>query len=375
MENVIDHKLTLDPGVTRSQQSLLAAWDRKLQMEEWNPGEFLGSDLALSEEFGVSRTVVRGALEILERSGCIRRVPRRGVVLERGFTLDRRPQDAPPAEELFFIRWVDDTFVLDLLAGASAQADRCSFKFSQGMAHQSETVLVELLDHLPDNCRNLLMLPMESQAVIAAMRRALDRGVRIVQLDRYIEGLAAPAVIFDHCQGGVLATRHLLARHPGPVHYFGCMNPVSHRKRHQGWRDAMFEAGFVDLDRYVIPYPDDRRVELIRPEEFFAECRPLLAGFLRRSETPISIFAAGDAWARQVYQVAEELRLTVGKDIRLVGFDNLELCERLTPTLSSIAVPRRQLGAEAVRMLADNPRKMVGYCKILPVELIVRQSS
>lgn len=367
--------LNLGVGVTRAQKNLLEAWSRKQAQGQWQPGEFIGSDLALSEQFGVSRTVVRGALEILEQQQLVRRILRHGFVLERNFSLDSGKETAPSHGELFFIRWFEDALILDILTGLQEQAQRRGFSVLQGSAHLSESLLIEMLDHLPESCRNLVMLPFETPEVIAAMHRALKRGVRIVQLDRYIENFPAPSVVCDNFCGGILATRHLLEQHDGPVYFWGNSDAVSSRKRFLGWRDTMHDAGYLQLDQYVIPHPKDLRAEVRLPEEVHAVCREYLHEFLKQASSPMSIFAVSDSWALQVYQVAKELNLQIGKDIFLVGFDDLELCRRLTPTLTSIAVPRKQFGVEAVELLAEEPGKLTGYCKILPVELKVRDSS
>ncbi len=366
--------LTLDSEVTKSQQSLLQTWNRKLLQQDWKPGEFLGSDLALSEQFGVSRTVVRGALDILERAGCIRRIPRRGIVLERGFFLEQR-EEKKVLEDLLFIRWADDALSIDILTGLTRQAESCGFNLIQGMAHQNDKAFIEMLDHLPENCHNVALIPMEIPTVVDAMCRVQERGIRIIQIDRYIEGFPAPSIMFDNYQGGIMATRHLLSRHDGPVFFFGCLNPLSSRKRHQGWHDAMYEAGFNDIKQYIIPMRDDSRMELITAEEYFKQRRGCLIDFLKQQQFPISIFAMGDAWARQVYDIAPELGLEIGRDIFLVGYDNLDLCDRLSPSLTSISVPRVQLGMEAIKLLSEIPRNVTGYCRMLPVELKERQSS
>ena len=367
--------LSLGIGVTRAQRSLLEAWSRKQSQGQWRPGEFIGSDLALSEQFGVSRTVVRGALEILEQRQLVCRIPRRGFVLERNFSLDAAGETSPGLKELFFVRWFDDALILDILTGLQEQAQVRGFTVLQGSANLSETLLVEMLDHLPESCRNLVLLPFETPEVIAAMHRVLKRGVRIVQLDRYIENFPAPSVVCDNFCGSMLATRHLLEQQDGPVYFWGNSDAVSSRKRIQGWRNAMYDAGYLELERYVIPPPENLRAEVRQPEEIHAVCREYLRKFLERAQYPMSIFAISDSWALQVYQVAKGLGLRIGTDILLTGFDDLELCRRLTPTLTSVAVPRKQFGVEAVELLAEEPGRLAGYCKILPVELKIRESS
>ncbi len=49
--------------------------------ESFKPGDMLASQVELTERFGVSRAIIRGALEILETTGVIQRVQGKGAVV------------------------------------------------------------------------------------------------------------------------------------------------------------------------------------------------------------------------------------------------------------------------------------------------------
>ena len=89
------------------------------------------------------------------------------------------------------------------------------------------------------------------------------------------------------------------------------------------------------------------------------------------------IFTINDYWARGVYWAAEKLGLKVGRDVFVVGFDNLPFCEAMPVPLSSIKYDPQLIGYEAARILhhdllgeTEHPRHTV-----LPVELVIRASS
>ncbi len=51
------------------------------------------------------------------------------------------------------------------------------------------------------------------------------------------------------------------------------------------------------------------------------------------------------------YRAIKTAGLSIPGDIRIVGFDNLPICEFLTPSLTSVSVDKRQLGSQAVNSL------------------------
>lgn len=52
-----------------------------------------------------------------------------------------------------------------------------------------------------------------------------------------------------------------------------------------------------------------------------------------------------------VYQAAFELGLKIPNDISVIGFDGLDLMERLGPPLTTVDIHPRQLGARAAEAL------------------------
>ena len=71
-----------------------------------------------------------------------------------------------------------------------------------------------------------------------------------------------------------------------------------------------------------------------------------------------------------------EAGLRVPQDIAVMGTDNLEICNMITPTLTTTAQPRKRIGQLAVEMLI---RQIIGEkdqeSLFLPHELIVRNST
>ncbi|MEL6329273.1 MAG: LacI family DNA-binding transcriptional regulator [Planctomycetota bacterium] len=90
-----------------------------------------------------------------------------------------------------------------------------------------------------------------------------------------------------------------------------------------------------------------------------------------------AVFAGNDEIAIGIMQRAREAGLECPRDLRLVGFDDSRTAGLLTPPLSSVRVPNRQIGAESVdvlvRRLSDSSAP-VSHTS-LPTQLVMRESS
>ena len=91
---------------------------------------------------------------------------------------------------------------------------------------------------------------------------------------------------------------------------------------------------------------------------------------------PASVFCAGDYIAHRLYLAAREAGLQIGRDLAVIGFDDLPFARRLSPPLSTIRVDTRRLGYLAAQLLhrsATEGFTSPVHLKV-PAEFIERES-
>ncbi len=89
------------------------------------------------------------------------------------------------------------------------------------------------------------------------------------------------------------------------------------------------------------------------------------------------VLASNDEIASGVLRAAEDARLWVPDQLRLVGFDNSRLAQVVRPRLSSVALPMAEVGAAAVNLLIKRLENKHAPAQLirLPTRLVVRESS
>lgn len=199
------------------------------------------------------------------------------------------------------------------------------------------------------------------------LKRRLPEDYPIVLVDRDFSESFFDTLLTDNLLGGYLATRHLIelghkriACVTGPANFLGAMN------RLHGYRQALAESG-IPLDQ-----------DLIESGDFTAGSGHLAAHrLLKLSEPPTAVFLCNDMMAIGFERSAIEMRCRIPEDISIVGFDNIELCKYLSPTLTSIAQPKEEIAEKTIQMLLDrieNP-KLPPRSVLIPPKLILREST
>ena len=90
-----------------------------------------------------------------------------------------------------------------------------------------------------------------------------------------------------------------------------------------------------------------------------------------------AIFAISDVIAQYILEEARELNINIGKDMGLVGFDNLDFTSVTCPKLTTVDQPRYQIGETAAKLLLNTIKShnlKIDHV-VLPHKLIVRESS
>ncbi|MEM7524141.1 MAG: LacI family DNA-binding transcriptional regulator [Pseudomonadota bacterium] len=68
-------------------------------------------------------------------------------------------------------------------------------------------------------------------------------------------------------------------------------------------------------------------------------------------EPPTAVICGNDVLAVGALKRARELALKIPDDVSITGFDDIELASVVSPALTTVHVPHRQMGREAARML------------------------
>ncbi len=202
-----------------------------------------------------------------------------------------------------------------------------------------------------------------------------------------------PLIRCDVCQGVRDLTGHLLGlgyRHIGYAASRVDDNPADRacwttRERLNGFRETILSAG--GEVRWANESSRNKGSACLGElfpccEDVFndpyAQGRRVMREILDRSNRPRALMFRNDNWAVGALEVCRRAGVRVPEDIALAGFDNASLCHTVTPTLTSVAQPIREMAERAVNLLfeliADGSKQHAGLPEVIPCDLIVRES-
>lgn len=113
-------------------------------------------------------------------------------------------------------------------------------------------------------------------------------------------------------------------------------------------------AGFVEAAaaRGVAIAPDRVIASRFSRDGGYESVSALLASGVR----PDCVFAVADVMAVGAMAAIRDAGLTPGVDVAVAGFDDIQMLQDVTPSLTTVALPLAEIGARALELaLADNP--------------------
>ena len=201
----------------------------------------------------------------------------------------------------------------------------------------------------------------------ASMSEPMMAGVNLVLIDEPPDRW--PGVASDAIGAGRLAADHLL----GLGHTkFGFLGPATNvhaiRMRERGFVSALAAKG-IHMESTAL-----RRVPATA-----AGGQAGMHALLSVSNRPTAVFCSNDLVAAGALKVCSIERVKVPGEMSIVGCDDIELASLVVPSLTTIAIPARELGARAARMLLQamsnhdaEPRSTVRTQRTIASRLVVR---
>lgn len=195
----------------------------------------------------------------------------------------------------------------------------------------------------------------DDQQLIAQIVQRVERAVCV---EWELPGV--PSILFDRQNAAYQAAQHLAAIGRKRIAYIGPDD-----KRVLGYRQALSEHDLTAAEgwtRYAIDAAPGCE-----------ECERLL-----QSEPNIDAICAGtDEVAIGVLNCLHKQGIQVPQDVAVASIDNLDISAFVIPSLTTVDVPKREIGVHAIDILSMDKaqRDSSAFAITLPTCLVVRQSS
>lgn len=170
----------------------------------------------------------------------------------------------------------------------------------------------------------------------------------------------------DDTAGARLAVEHLLSLGHRRISYVGITNrPQSNQHRLQGYSDALKAAG-IAFDPALVFTPSG-----IEDHASIGEAS--LGSILSAGAT--AAFCYNDGTAIGLLSACYKYGIAIPGKLSIIGFDDIDMAAYTFPPLTTVRQPRFELGQRAMRMLLKLLDGREAENQLIPVELVVRQTT
>ncbi len=299
---------------------------------------------------GISDDLRRSVFVALEQAGIVR-VSREGAAGVLGVAI-------PGA--------IVSDYIGEVVRGVTETAKKLDYSVSLYIeTSASEDDLARLLE--TDGCAGMIMVVPNDYEYVLGLCEQYHRPYVLVDH----QGEEAPDETFTveaRNRESIVGVMNLLFElgHKRIGFITGKLSVASARQRLQGYIDALESAG-IAFDPDLVGEGD----------WLHARAYTLAQALFESDQPPSAIVASNDLSAFGVMQAARERGLSIGRDISITGFDDIDMAATVTPSLTTVRQPMFRMGEAAVEMLMRQHRgeKLSRRHVRLETELIVRQST
>lgn len=213
-----------------------------------------------------------------------------------------------------------------------------------------------------DHVAGLLLLGggLITDALIGQLRLS---GTPIALVDNYSHKGDTLSVHSDHYGAGFLATEYLIGRGHRRIGFIS--GPAKYKPlvdRYAGYCAALMEYGLPYLPDYVAPNRDRKHIKGYLEMKYLLEL----------SELPDAVFAVSDRSAYGALQAMRDTGFAPGRDIELIGCDNIGGDQGVSGQIATVHIPRAEVGQMATRFLVESIKgNPLGGKVILPGRLVL----
>ena len=346
---------------------------QQIEADHYAQGKRLPSETELAKRFGVSRPTASRALRDLQYLGLIERRAGSGSYLSQRAPI---PVKAPKATFGLLVPGLGNTEILDPICNEIT-------RFSQSLGstvlwgdivvspNTGEDALALCRQYIERKVNGVFFVPIEAIPDRERVNRKIcsmlmEASIAVILLDRDVLEFPQRShydlVGIDNFSAGYVLTDHLLAHGNRDFRFLARPNyPATTDLRLAGCREAISRAGVTQM----------------QPLAWFGE--PTDPDFVREMLLPTlphAVLCSNDQTAAKLIRTLSNMGVSLPRDLRIVGFDDVRYATLLTVPLTTIHQPCRAIGRAAVRAMqrrmhhSDRAPQQV----LLPFELVIRES-
>lgn len=190
----------------------------------------------------------------------------------------------------------------------------------------------------------------------------------VVMCSDYIENMDISYVSINDMVAAKVATNYLISTGHTKIALVNC-NPSFRYSKHRekGYKQALSEAGLDINENWIIQLSSSN----------YFPALSYIRQMLELPERPDAIFACSDIYGMAAINAAQQLGIKVPEELSVVGFDNTSMSSMTNPSLTTVAQPMAQIGAQACELLIEKIRAKNASNQqiILDTELVIRNST
>jgi DNA-binding LacI/PurR family transcriptional regulator len=196
-----------------------------------------------------------------------------------------------------------------------------------------------------------------------------NRGIPVVMFNRVMEEADLPMVLIDDYKSAFDATKYLIDSGCRKVaHISGPASLLMSQKREQGYFDALNQSGLKYVEAWI------------EESDFSMESGERAMDMILQGENlPDAVFCVCDAVAFGAMKKIREKGFRIPEDISVMGFTDEPVASLVSPPLTTVSQPIREIGQQAAQLLLEyihdiksphNRKK-----EVLPTRIVARGST
>ncbi|MFA9377783.1 MAG: LacI family DNA-binding transcriptional regulator [Lachnotalea sp.] len=163
-------------------------------------------------------------------------------------------------------------------------------------------------------------------------------------LDYWNCDMSFDGVAINNTDSAKMATEYLLNKGHKKIGYIrGKSRILAFRSRAVGFKVAMNKHGIEVENKYI--FTINTTID--------GAYKDMLEILKNQPELPTAFFADNDMIALGAMKALQESGYSIPEDVSIIGFDDIPFCEISSPRLTSLRVPKQEMGQIAVRRIMD----------------------